>query len=107
MPLPPMTPEQRADALTKAALVRAERKDVKDRLKNSTLTLAEVIKDARTSDVTAGMKVSAVIQSLPGMGKVKTERLMASLGIAENRRVRGLSERQRAALETAFAPIPA
>ena len=107
MPLPPMTPEQRADALAKAALVRAERKDVKDRLKNSTLTLAEVIKDARTSDVTGGMKVSAVIQSLPGMGKVKTAHLMGRLGIAENRRVRGLSERQRAALETVFAPIPA
>jgi S13-like H2TH domain len=107
MPLPVMTPEQRADALLKAAQVRAERADVKDRLKKGTLTLAEVIKDAATSDVTGKMKVSAVIQSLPGMGKSKTAQLMGNLGIAENKRVRGLSARQRAALETAFAPLDA
>jgi hypothetical protein len=102
-----MTAEQRADALEKAAQFRAGRKDVKDRLKAGTLTLADLIKDGQTSDVTGRMKVSAVIQSLPGMGKAKTALLMERLGIAENRRVRGLSARQRAALEKALEPIPA
>jgi hypothetical protein len=104
MALPPMTPKQRADALQKAAQFRAGRKDVKDRLKAGTLTLADLIKDGQTSDVTGRMKVSVVIQSLPGMGKAKTTVLMERLGIAENRRVAALTARQRAALETAFAP---
>lgn len=107
MALPPMTAEQRADALAKAAQFRTERKDVKDRLKAGTLTLPDLLRDAATSDVTGRMKVSAVIQSLPGMGKAKTAVLMGRLGIAESKRVRGLSARQRADLEKALEPIPA
>jgi len=102
-----MTPEQRASALVKAAEVRTARSDVKKRLKKGDATLPEVLKDGLTSDVTGKMKVSAVIEALPGMGKVTTKHLMERLGIKENRRVRGLSDRQRGALEAAFAPIPA
>jgi hypothetical protein len=107
MPLTPLTPEQRADALVKAGQVRKERADLKGRLKREEATLAEVLKEGLTSDVIGKMKVSAVIEALPGMGKVKTRHLMENLNIKENRRVRGLSDRQRAALEAAFAPIPA
>lgn len=107
MALPIMTPEQRAEALAKGAQVRAERSALKAALKAGTVTLADVIRAAEASDVAGRMKVSAVIRSLPGMGKVKTAHLMDRLGIAENRRLRGLSAKQRAALENAFAPIPA
>ena len=107
MALPVMTPEQRASALEKAAIARKARADVKSSLKNGGLTLAEVMKSAEASDIIGKMKVSAVLQALPGMGKVKTAHLMGNLGIAENRRVRGLSARQRAALETALAPLDA
>ncbi len=103
MPLPVVTPEQRAEALRKAAEVRAARSNIKTALKRGTLTLPEVI--AGSDDITGRMKVSAVIQSLPGMGKVKTAHLMNRLGIADNRRVAALTARQRAALETAFAPL--
>jgi len=107
MPLTPLTPEQRAGALAKAGQVRKERADLKGRLKREEVTLAEVLRDGLTSDVAGKMKVSAVIEALPGMGKVTTKHLMDRLGIKENRRVRGLSARQRGALEAAFAPIPA
>lgn len=107
MPLQPLTPEQRAGALAKAAQVRKERASLKGRLKREEVTLPEVLRDGLTSDVIGKMKVSAVIGALPGMGKVKTALLMENLRIKENRRVRGLSDRQRAALEAAFAPIPA
>ena len=106
MALPVQTPEQRAEALAKAAAVRKERAALKHNLKAGDMTLAEVISRADT-DVIGGMKVSAVLGALPGMGKVKTAHLMNRLGIAENRRVRGLTAKQRAALETAFAPVPA
>jgi len=49
------------------------------------------------------MKVKAVLASLPGLGKVKSHRLMEELEIAENRRVRGLGSRQREALLAALS----
>jgi hypothetical protein len=103
MALPIMTPEQRDAAREKARQVRGARADLKACLKRGEVTLAEAIRD----EVTAKMKVSALIESLPGMGKVRAKQVMERLGIAENRRVGGLGPKQRAALETAFAPVPA
>ena len=48
------------------------------------------------------MKVLAVLESLPGVGKVKARRTMDEVGIAESRRMRGLGDQQRAALLRAF-----
>jgi hypothetical protein len=106
MALPQMTSEQRAEALERAAMARKERADVKHHLKHGNLTLAEVIERSAENPVVAKIKVSVLLTALPGIGKVKAAHLMDSLGIKENRRVRGLSARQRAALEAALAPIP-
>ena len=103
--LPPLTPEQRADALLKAAAARVKRAEVKSGLKRGTVTLAQVV---RTDDDTIGkMKVTAVLQSMPGVGKIRAAQIMERLDIAENRRVRGLGDRQRAALEAEFATVAA
>jgi hypothetical protein len=100
--MPDLTPEQRADALAKAALMRKERSEVKDRLKHGTVTLPQVIADAETSDAIAKMKVNALLASMPGLGKVRAKQMMERLGIAEGRRVRGLGANQRAALLEEF-----
>lgn len=102
MALPPLTPEQRAAALEKAAEARRERAEVKNRLKHSGATLAEVLKEGQTNDVVGKMKVSALLEALPGVGKVRARQIMDRLGIAESRRVRGLGANQRAALEREF-----
>jgi len=107
MALPTLTPEQRADALLKAAAARVRRSEVKTRLKRGTTTLSEVIKDAATDDTIGKMKVSAVLQAMPGVGKVRAAQIMDRLGIAEGRRVRGLGHQQRAALEAEFATVAA
>jgi len=88
--------------LEKAAVARKERAEVKNRLKRGTVTLSEVIKDGSTDDVIGKMKVSALLESLPGVGKVRAKQIMEKLGIAESRRVRGLGANQRAALEQEF-----
>ena len=44
------------------------------------------------------MKISTLIETLPGYGKAKAERIMKELQIAESRRIRGIGERQREAL---------
>ena len=102
MALPPLTPEQRQAALEKAAIARKERAEVKNRLKRGAVTLSEVIKDGATDDVIGKMKVSALLESLPGVGKVRAKQIMERLGIADSRRVRGLGANQRAALEQEF-----
>jgi len=107
MALPPRTAEQRAEDLLKAAAARAERSEIKKRLKRGEFTLAEVIEDARTDEVTGKMKVSDVLKSLPGVGNVRAAQIMERIGIPENRRVRGLGDNQRAALEAEFAPVAA
>lgn len=102
MALPPLTPEQRTAALEKAAKARKERADVKNRLKHGVTTLPQVLKEGQTDDVVGKMKVSALLESMPGVGKVRAKQIMERLGIAESRRVRGLGANQRTALEHEF-----
>jgi transposase len=100
--LPPLTPEQRAAALEKAAAARRERAAVKKRLKHSGASLTEVVKEGQTNEVIGKLKVSALLESMPGVGKIRARALMERLGISESRRVRGLGANQIAALEREF-----
>lgn len=102
MALPPLTPEQRAAALEKAAKARKDRAEVKNRLKGGSMTLPQVLKEGQTDDIVGKMKVSALLESMPGVGKVRARQIMERLGIAESRRVRGLGANQRTALENEF-----
>ena len=99
MPQPPaLTPEQRQAALQKAARVRRERAEVKEKLKLGSLSLAELLKQAEKDETVGKMKVVSVLESLPGLGKVKARRLMETVGISESRRLQGLGAKQRAEL---------
>ena len=104
MALPPLTPDQRAAALEKAARARKERAEVKNRLKRGSTTLPQVLKDGKSDDVIGKMKVSALLEALPGVGKVRAQQIMERLEIATSRRLRGLGERQRKALLSEFGP---
>jgi hypothetical protein len=101
--LPPLTPEQRAAALEKAAQARKDRAEVKNKLKHATMTLPQVLKEGQTDDIIGKMKVSALLEAMPGVGKVRAKQIMERLGIAESRRVRGLGANQRTALESEFS----
>ena len=61
------------------------------------VTLPELF-DQAADETIAKMKVLAVLESLPGLGKVKARRTMEDIGIAETRRVQGLGPNQRKAL---------
>jgi len=103
MPNPPALSEaQRAAALEKAAEARRVRAELKERLKMGSLTLAEVFDKAETDDVVGKLKVLALLESLPGVGKVKARRKMEEIGISDTRRIRGLGEQQRKALLADF-----
>ncbi len=98
-----MTPEQRAAALEKAAAARRARAEVKNRLKYSQGSLGDVIKEGQTDDVVGKMKVSALLEALPGVGKVRARQIMEEIGISESRRVRGLGAKQVQALVDRFS----
>lgn len=100
--LPPLTPEQRKAALDKAAASRRERAEVKNRLKHSGASLVEVLKQGQENEVIAKMRVLDLLQSMPGVGKVRARQMMERLNISESRRVRGLGANQIAALEREF-----
>lgn len=102
MALPQLTPEQRAEALVKAAAARRERAAVKNRLKNAQGSLKDVITDGKENDVIGKMKVSALLESMPGVGRVRARQVMEEIGISESRRVRGLGANQIAQLLERF-----
>ncbi len=93
---PQLTPEQRANALVKAAEARVARAELKNKLKMGTVTLAEALKS--TSSTVGKLKVVSLLESLPGVGKVKARKIMDEIGIADNRRVQGLGEQQKLSL---------
>ncbi len=75
---------------------------MKERLKMGSLTFTEVLDQAANDEVIAKTKVLAVLESLPGVGKVKARRTMEEIGIAESRRLRGLGDQQREKLLALF-----
>ena len=103
MALPPLTPEQRAAALEKAAAARRARAALKVRLKSSGTSLDEVLADGETDEVIGKMKVVAVLEAMPGVGKVRAQKIMERLEISPSRRVRGLGVKQREALVREFS----
>jgi hypothetical protein len=103
MSLPPeLTPEQRQAALEKAAAARKQRAEVKERLKAGALSLEQLFKEGDDDETLAKLKVVSVLESMPGVGKVRARRLMEELDISESRRLRGLGDNQRKKLLQRF-----
>src|SRR5207247_4238687 len=94
MPLPTLTEEQRREALAKAAEARKRRAELKGQLKAEKMTLRDVLAQ-QGDDIVGKMKVSAVLESLPGVGKVRARKIMERLDISASRRVRGLGAKQK------------
>ncbi len=96
MPQPPtLTPEQRQAALEKAAQARRARAELKEKLKMGSLSVSDLLARAGSDEIAGKMKVLAVLESLPGLGKVKARRVLDELGVSETRRVQGLGDQQR------------
>jgi hypothetical protein len=97
-----LTEEQRKQALEKAAIARRKRAELKEQLKSGRTTLKELLE--RTADEVVGkMKVSTVLESLPGVGRVRARKIMERLDISESRRMRGLGAKQKENLLLEFS----
>ena len=103
MPLPPpLSEEQRKQALEKAAEARRKRAELKEQLKSGRTSLRDLL-DRKGDDIVGKMKVSTVLESLPGVGRVRARKIMEKLDISESRRMRGLGAKQKENLLDEFA----
>lgn len=93
MALPKLTLDEKRKALMKAQDMRSQRAKLREKLKSGELTLRAVLANS-DDEVIARMRVSYLLQSLPQVGKVTSDRIMNEIGIHENRRVQGLGKRQ-------------
>jgi hypothetical protein len=99
---PSLSADDRARALAKAGEARRVRAEIREALRRGTLSFGEVLGRVGDEHI-GGIKVKAVLTALPGLGKVKSYRLMEAVGIAENRRLRGLGPKQKEALLAALS----
>lgn len=97
MPLPTLSTSERQAALRKALEVRRQRAEVREKLKRGSISLSQALSKA-DDKVVGRMKVSSVLESLPGIGKVRARTILDELGISQSRRIKGLGVRQREGL---------
>ncbi|MCU1679849.1 MAG: hypothetical protein JWQ81_588 [Amycolatopsis sp.] len=98
MALPTLTPEQRADALAKAAIARKARSELLASIKSGQESIDKVLKKAKEDKTIGKTKVMQLLKAVPGLGAVKVAALLEQAGIDPDRRAAGLGERQREAL---------
>jgi guanylate kinase len=106
MGLPPqLTPEQRKEALLKAAISRKRRAEVKTKIKSGEFTIDSILELAATDEAIAKMRVKELLESLSGVGKVRAQSLMERLNISQTRRIQGLGRLQIKQLREEFMKV--
>lgn len=89
--LPKLTEEERRRNLELATKARIERAKLRAQMKSGEVSPREALEDSRAQR----MHVKKFLTSLPGIGQVRAEKIMAAFRIAPSRHVSGLGVRQR------------
>ncbi len=102
MAVPVLTNEQRIAASAKAVEIRTKRAALRRQLKDSKVSFSEVLSVSNSDDIVSGMRVLTILESLPGIGKIKASALMELCDIALSRRMKGLGTTQAQKLKSAL-----
>ena len=102
MAVPELSDDARRDALKKAVEARRARAELRVALKDGRLQLREALERADGDEVLGRMRVSAILEAIPRIGKVRARRVMEKLDISPSRRLRGLGGNQRRRLLEAY-----
>ena len=102
---PALKPGEREAGRLKALQMTQERKQIRDQLRQGSLSLAQAL--AQDEEAARGMRVATVVRALPGIGAATAARLMREAGIDAARRVGGLTTGQRMRLLAAVAAVDA
>ncbi|MFI7482328.1 integration host factor, actinobacterial type [Kocuria sp. M1R5S2] len=98
MALRPLSDDERAAAREKATRARTARAEVKKGLRERRMSVADILERADQDEAVSRLKVTDLLESVPGIGQVRSAAIMDELGIARTRRLRGLGVHQRKAL---------
>lgn len=99
---PQLTPEERAAALLKAKQSRQKRAEIKARVKTQDLSVSDVVALAKTDSSIAKMRVLELVESIPGVGKIRGKAILERLDISLTRRIMGLGRHQLDSLTKEF-----
>ena len=106
MPKPPtLSDEQRNAALEAAKIARRTRAAIKEQIRSGELKLLQAIELAATNEAVAKMRVSELLESIPGYGKVRVNAILERLGISQGRRIQGLGVLQLQKLKKEFTLV--
>ena len=93
----PQTPErtvqQRLEALQRANLIRTQRAQLKDSLKNGEVSINDVLREPPEFLYTA--KVFDILMAVPKFGLVRANKVMEHCRVSPSKTVVGLTPRQR------------
>jgi hypothetical protein len=97
MTLTRLSDEARKKGLEKARVVRKRRSEIKEELKQGKTTIKKLFRDEKLfNEFISGMKVLAIVSSLPGNGKMSAVRVLEELNISPNKKMGGLGKNQKA-----------
>jgi guanylate kinase len=99
---PQLTPEERAAALLKAKQSRQKRAEIKARVKTQDLSVSDVVALAKSDSSIAKMRVLELVESIPGVGKIRGKAILERLDISLTRRIMGLGRHQLDSLTKEF-----
>ena len=94
----PLDEDARALGRERALAARRERASIKRELREGSLTPAEVLARRMDDPVVSRMKVTDLLESLPGIGPARAAQVLDRCHISPTRRLRGLGDHQAAAL---------
>ena len=91
-----LSEEDRKKGLEKAHMVRRKRAEIKNSLKSGETNMKKLFKDNDFfNEYISSMKVSTIISSLPGNGKVHAINILKDLKISPNKKIGGLGKNQK------------
>ena len=96
MTLARLSDDARKKGLEKARVVRKKRSQIKEELKQGKTTINKLFMDEKLfNEYVSGMKVLAIVSSLPGNGKMNAVRVLEELHISPNKKIGGLGKNQK------------
>ena len=84
----------RARGRDRALAARQQRAQIKRDLRSGALTIDAVLGERLADPVVGRMRVTDLLESLPGIGPVRAADVLSRCSIASSRRLRGLGEHQ-------------
>lgn len=86
--------DARARGRERALAARQRRAQIKRDLRDGATTVDAVLAERLTDPVVGRMRVTDLLESLPGVGPVRAADVLTRCSIAPSRRLRGLGEHQ-------------